>query len=50
LFGSAPNRAGRRGFPLGRGGIPPPDPSFRRALAWAGEFFGGDLGNSHNLC
>jgi len=27
-------------YSLGRGGIPP-TPPFRRALAWAGEFFGG---------
>ena len=30
------------GLRLGRGGIPP-TPSFRLALAWAGEIFGGGL-------
>jgi len=31
---------GRSGGTLGRGGIPP-TPPFRRALAWAANFFGG---------
>lgn len=39
-FGSALNRAAAGySFSIGRGGIPP----FRRALAWADEFFDGGV-------